>query len=187
MDNTNVTIYHLISQAGWKRCNLSIYLSCGQKCEVFTSGFFHDLRLSCTGTRTGRQPMCSGWCSSNHGCAHPAQHSHLMWRTPYCSETLQPVAVPETVPLAKFPAYFQMDGSGLVLPQPYVHLMIHNANYYTNGPPVNYLNDRPLHLSLRWPFFPGSIHVTNELANGPGLRCQGGGCMCCCLYCDRKR
>ena len=26
MDNTKVTIYHLISQAGWTRCNLSIYL-----------------------------------------------------------------------------------------------------------------------------------------------------------------
>ena len=29
VDNTNVTMYHhLISQAGWNRCNLSIYLSC---------------------------------------------------------------------------------------------------------------------------------------------------------------
>ena len=27
MDNTTVTIYHLISQAGWYSCNLSIYLS----------------------------------------------------------------------------------------------------------------------------------------------------------------
>ena len=27
MDNTKVTSYHLISQAGWNSCNLSIYLS----------------------------------------------------------------------------------------------------------------------------------------------------------------
>ena len=25
MDSTKVTLYHLISQAGWNRCNLSIY------------------------------------------------------------------------------------------------------------------------------------------------------------------
>ena len=28
VDNAKVTIHHLISQAGWNRCNLSIYLSC---------------------------------------------------------------------------------------------------------------------------------------------------------------
>ena len=39
MFSTHVTIYHhLISQAGWNRCNLSIYLHCSLHCAVAHAG-----------------------------------------------------------------------------------------------------------------------------------------------------
>ena len=70
--------------------------------------------------------------------------------------------------LANLPAYGQMDGSGLLLPQFYVPLMIPNIEYYTNAPRVIYLNERSPAPCIKLGPFP-RIYVTNELAL---LRCR---------------
>ena len=92
--------------------------------------------------------------------------------------TIQYIPAPHqwSVLLAKVPAYLQMDGSGLKVPQLCVRLMIHTSiSVLPQRASGHWSNEHPLHLSLRRALFPESTLPRSLLpALAPVARCSLG-------------